>query len=235
MSNQSRKSSVALLDGDILTYRVGFASEDVSEKIAKARMKDTIVDILMEMTDVGDYEGYLSGPTEDNFRMALAVTAPYKGNRPGNKPVHYECLRDYLAEEWEFSVSSGQEADDDIAIKATELGAGSFIIVSIDKDFLQIPGKHYNWVKREYYDVSEIEGLRNFYKQILCGDRVDNVIGIRGIGPVKADRILGACTTEAEMYAAVLAAYEGNRDRVIENGRLLFLRRVPDQIWEPPQ
>ena len=37
---------------------------------------------------------FLSGPT--NYRTALATIRPYKGNRPSNKPVHYEKIREYL-------------------------------------------------------------------------------------------------------------------------------------------
>jgi len=77
-----------------------------------------------------------------------------------------------------------------------------------------------------------ITGKTNF--RILTGDRVDNIEGIRGIGPVKADKILKDCTTERELYEACIKAYDGNTDRVLENGKLLWLRRKPNQMWQPP-
>jgi 5'-3' exonuclease len=76
--------------------------------------------------------------------------------------------------------------------------------------------------------------LYSFYKQILTGDRVDNIEGIRGIGPVKADKILKDCTTEKDLYEACIKAYDGNTDRVLENGKLLWLRREANQMWQPP-
>ena len=103
-------------------------------------------------------------------------------------------------------------------------------MVSIDKDFNQVAGWHYNFVKKEKYYVSEQEGLRFFYKQILMGDKADNIVGIKGVGPVKADKMLAEATTEPEMLAVCLEAL-GN-DRTLENGRLLWLRRKHQQLWE---
>ena len=74
-----------------------------------------------------------------------------------------------------------------------------------------------------------------FYAQILTGDAIDNIIGLKGIGPVKAGKLLKECDNEMELYAACVAAYDGNEDRVIENARLLWLRREDDQIWAPPE
>ena len=101
-------------------------------------------------------------------------------------------------------------------------------------DFLLGYDNHYNFVKDLFYDVTEEEALFNFYKQILTGDRVDNIKGLKGIGDVKAKRILKECKDENEMYLAVLKAYEGNSERVLENGQLLWIRREPNQIWKPP-
>ena len=223
---------IALLDGDIFCYRVGFSSQDVSEKYAKARMNEFLVDLLTLYLEIDEYEGFLSGDV--NFRSKVAVTAPYKGNRSAEKPIHFHALRRYLVDEWGFTTSDGQEADDDIAIRATELGDDA-VIVSIDKDFDQVPGHKYNFVKRKSYYVSPSDGLHSFYTQILTGDRIDNIIGLRGVGPVKAGRLLEGCTTEQECYAKVLEAYGGDSERVLENGRLLWLRRRPNELWEPPR
>lgn len=221
---------IALIDGDIVAYRIGFASNDVSERYALARVDEFLSEMLMDL-DVEDFYGYLTG--EGNYRVNIAVTAPYKGNRSESKPVHFTAIREYLVSDWSFTLSNGIEADDSIAIKATELGDES-IICSIDKDFDQVPGWHYNFVKRNKYYVSPSDGLRSFYTQILTGDRTDNIIGIRGIGPVKADRLLAGCSSEQEYYSVCVDAYGGNAERVLENGRLLWLQRRSDELWTPP-
>jgi 5'-3' exonuclease len=70
--------------------------------------------------------------------------------------------------------------------------------------------------------------------QILTGDSADNIIGLKGIGPVKAEKILEGAVDECEMYQRCVEAYDGVEERVIENAHLLFLRRHEGQIWKPP-
>jgi hypothetical protein len=220
----------ALIDGDILVYRIGFASEEETESIAMARCSEFIEDLIL-FNGFGEYQGYLTG--KKNFRNEIAVTAPYKGNRKSAKPKHYQLLRDYMESAWSFTMIEDQEADDAIGIAAYEMEVGEYCICSIDKDLDMLRGDHYNFVKDERYFITEEEGIKNFYKQLLMGDRVDNIIGIKGIGTVKAERLLKECKNENEMYLAILEAYDGNA-RVLENGRLLWIRRQPNQLWTPP-
>ena len=222
---------IALIDGDILVYRIGFASEDEPESIAMARCCEFIEDIIL-FNGFDEYQGYLTGG--GNYRKDIAKTAPYKGNRKAPKPKHYDLLREYMTKAWDFTMIEGQEADDAIGIAAYALDPEEYCICTIDKDLDMIRGKHYNFVKDFFYNVSEEEGIFNFYKQILTGDRVDNIIGLKGIGDVKAKRILEKCKDEKEMYLAVLEAYEGNEERVLENGQLLWIRRQANQVWLPP-
>jgi 5'-3' exonuclease len=73
--------------------------------------------------------------------------------------------------------------------------------VSIDKDLLQVPGMHYNWVRDEKILVTPEVGLRKLYQQVLTGDGTDNIPGIYGIGDVKARKLIAACADELEMLA----------------------------------
>ena len=221
----------ALLDADILCYRVGFATEDEHENTAIETMAVFLEDLLMfDLVDTDDHELFLTGKT--NFRNEVAVTVPYKGNRKDvKKPKHLPLLREYLQTAWGASVSDGQEADDDIAIRATELGEES-IIVSIDKDFMQVPGWHYNFVKKVKKHVTPEDGLRFFYKQILMGDSADNIKGIFRVGEKKATKMLADLKTEQQFYQCCVEGL--GEERVLENARLLWLRRYPNQMWEPP-
>lgn len=232
----SSNSRTALFDCDIVVYRVGFASEDVEEKFALARTKELVHEVLFFELGCDNYELYITG--RGNFRNELATTAPYKGNRKDmKKPVHYEAIRNYLLDMGAHLIE-GMEADDAIAIKATELGYDNFVIVSIDKDLDQVPGHHYNFVKGELYEVSEEEGLKNFYKQILTGDRVDNIIGIKGCGPVKAGKLIDPCKTEQEMFDVCVKAYnddgQNGVERTTENANLLWLLRHPNKRYQAP-
>lgn len=222
----------ALIDADSLIYAVGFSSNDVEESIAVSRLEQTMVELCMDL-DCEDYKGFLTG--KGNFRDELAVTAPYKGQRISEKPVHFQALRCHLVTSWGFTVVKGIEADDAVGIAAYAVPEDETIMVHIDKDLNQFRGWHYNYRKKQKYYVSEFEGLVAFYTQILTGDRIDNIIGLKGIGPVKAKKILADCTNETELYKAVLKAYDGDEKRVLENGQLLWLQRKEHELWQLPQ
>lgn len=292
----------ALIDGDVVVYACGFASQHnihsvtlVGEKEPRAsftkkkEMKDWLesegleekdytvserldvepvenalftakqfIENILEKTNAEHYKIFLTG--KGNFREEIATILPYKGNRSStNKPVHYQAIKDYLVNVWKAEVVGGMEADDMLAIeqsRITKLGLdvpeygwpaediGHTVICSIDKDLKQIPGWHYNWNKDEKpVWVDESQAIRNFYLQLCTGDMTDNIQGIPGIGPKKAEKILEGCTTEKEMYDAVFSAYRNHmfpngikhpqqleevEARVEENAKLLFLVREID-------
>lgn len=219
-----------LIDADILNYRIGFATNSEDESVAVRTMAVFLEDLLLfELPEVQTWELHLTG--FNNFRNNYAVTVPYKGNRTSDKPVHYKLLREYLVSSWNAEVSDGIEADDMLAIRQTELGDDS-IIVTLDKDLNQVVGWHYNFVKKEKYYVTQEEGLLNFYKQFLTGDKVDNIIGAKGIGDVKADNMLRG-KTEAEMWSIIVEKL--GEERAIENGHLLYMLRTRDDYFKPPE
>ena len=45
------------------------------------------------------------------------------------------------------------------------------------------------------------------FLQTLMGDTSDNIKGLRGIGPAKAQKILDGCLTRSELWAATKQAY----------------------------
>lgn len=226
----------ALLDSDIYAYRAAAACENEDELQAVRSVDSLIINTLMCGVDkcgyVDEWKLFLTG--KGNFRNDIAVTAPYKGNRADKvKPKHLAALRKHLMQEWKADMSEGQEADDSIAIEATKLGDDG-VIVSLDKDLDQVAGWHYNFVKREAYYITENVGLLRLYMQILTGDAADNIIGIRGVGNIKAKKMLEEAVDETELFQRCVEAYDGNEDRVVENAHLLFLRRHEGQTWIPP-
>lgn len=224
---------IGLVDADILTYQIGFGAEGDSEKNALNTLDGFICDLmLLGLPDVVDFEFFLTGKEPPNFRIDVAVTQPYKGNRSSPKPQHFQALRDRLEKYWGATVSKGEEADDLISKRMTELG-DKCICISIDKDLDTVQGWHYNFRKAKLYYVGEDMALYNFYHQLLTGDRVDNIRGVQGIGPKKADKILEGLTSEDEMWSACVEAH-GSRERAIEDAILLHVRRKDNEIWLPP-
>jgi len=169
---------------------------------------------------------YLTADDHTNFRYDVAKTKPYKGNRSTPKPVHYHSVRTYLREQWKAVMVSGMEADDAIGIDATT--AHKALIVTIDKDLDMIPGYHYNFVKKEFYKVSEFDAYKNFYRQMLSGDTIDNIPGLPGLGKVKAEKRLEGAKTREELEALVRAEYKKagfNENYYNEMRDLLWIRR----------
>jgi len=226
-----------LIDGDIVAYRAAFATQDKSPDDAVTKVDELMSFIIEKTVDMpfassGDYSTYLTG--KENFRYDIAKSAPYKGNRAENtKPIHLNLCRDHMVVRYQAVVSYGEEADDLISKAASALDYNC-VVASIDKDMLQLPCWHFNFGKNEWTKVTPFEGIKFFYTQILTGDRADNIIGLYGIGPKKAEKLLDNCNTEEDMWETVLRAYDGNLDRVVENARLLWLRRHDDELWEPP-
>ena len=221
-----------LIDGDIIAYRMAWACDEETNVAFVKSSTDTFVSNLLLVYEglVEGYQLYLTGT--GNFRHDYAVTAPYKGNRKSRPaPRLLRDIRQHLIEQWGAVVVEGEEADDAIAIAATALGDYA-IMASIDKDFDQIGGTHYDFIKNREYYVTEVEGLKFFYQQIITGDAIDNIIGVEGVGQQGAKDLIQGCRNESDMWDIVRDQL--GDDRALENARLAWLRREVGQIWEPP-
>ena len=218
----------ALLDGDIIAYRSAAAAEKFDVSVA-IDWSNRLVEDILNATGATEYQVFLSCPKEDNFRYK--VDSQYKANRKDVvHPQHLAAAKGFLVTSWQAEMCKDHEADDALGVNQKEDGT---VICSIDKDLLQVPGHHYNFVKKLLINVTPDEGLYNFYTQTLVGDRSDNVIGVRGIGPVKAAQILGGLLPE-EYYQTCKDLYAGDVDRYHNNCKLLWVWRKPNDVWEPP-
>lgn len=210
---------------------------------------DLIKNNIQKYTDgIGPLKFYLS--RHGSFREKLFPL--YKNNREDlRRPVHLEACKDYLLAHKHTGCIPGEyEADD---LMAMNQGANS-IICSVDKDLLQVPGHHYNWVTDTYREISETEGLINLYSQILTGDVADGIPGLHKVGPKTAEKLLKGLTEEADMYHVVFNKYietvpkmdiglsletEGFHESIMTlintNANLLYLRRsFEDKGWQEP-
>lgn len=217
----------ALIDGDIVVYRAAFSAKDDETWIALSRADKIIQDIL-EDTNADTYSVFLTG--SGNFRRELTPT--YKANRPDERPAHWESVREFLVTHHKAMMCNGFEADDQMGVEQDKVGM-STVICSIDKDLKQIPGRHYNFVKKEAVVVSPDEGKKFLYLQSLIGDKSDNIIGVQGIGPVKAEKALAELETEEEWYEKCREMY-GDDERYHLNLQLLYIWQKPSDQYLPP-
>lgn len=142
-----------------------------------------------------------------NFRKEVDPT--YKGNRVGKrKPCGYKKLKNWAKTQWHCCEQEGLEADDLIGIEVTSGKHDNFILCSPDKDMQQFPVRIWNG-KEEFTQTPEKAMLKRWH-QALTGDQTDGYSGVPGIGPKKADAILGK-VKDGRYYEAV-------RDAFIEAG-----------------
>lgn len=198
-----------------------------------------------------------------NFRERIATIRPYKGNRkPWHKPRLQREIRDYMVKQWRATTVYDQEADDEVCIQQSQRTTDGpmTVICGIDKDLLQCPGWHYDANKDAFAHISEAQGTVQFYKQLLTGDTTDNVGGCYKMGAKAASDLIQVAKATLEgdytdklapfLYSQVLQAYErsiqkhgadtgyeklGAEAAVLENGRLLWLRRFYGEMWTPPK
>jgi 5'-3' exonuclease len=225
---------IALLDGDLFVYRIGYTTEEEEEWVAEARLKSLIEDILAE-TQAEEYKIFITSTDKSNFRFA--EYPEYKGNRKQPKPKHYAFLRSVLKDIWGAEEVFGEEADDALGIAQTE----DSIICTIDKDLNQIPGWHYNFVTKEKYYITEERGIWFFYYQLLKGDSGDNIPGCPGIGEAKAHKFLPKeFVDEQLLYDIVCNLYKTQYEHkklpnyhtdMLRNGRLLKIRTIENETW----
>lgn len=190
---------IALIDGDTVAWRCAASCLPSRKKAAalgavfeELEMEplefaigraDELLYRICSITDADGYRLFLSGG--DNWRVRLYPE--YKAHRKDVvKPPHLFAVQDFLRERWQAIDCPGYEADDAIGISADD----TTIICANDKDMLTIPGSHYNFVKDEFKQVSEEEANYMFWWLMLVGDAADNIKGVAGIGPVKAQRLL---------------------------------------------
>jgi hypothetical protein len=191
-----------------------------------------------------------------NFRIGLATTKKYKGNRDGaEKPYHFYNLRAYMLSQYPSVIAEGIEADD---LLGAHLSEGQ-VCCSRDKDLRQVPGLHFTWQcgKQPMSGPDVVEdpgelivspdgkkvkgnGLKFFFYQMLVGDATDNIPGCPGIGPKKALPVLQDLLTEEGMLEAVSSLYkERVGDSWIEmfneQAGLLWIARGLDEDGNPVQ
>lgn len=199
----------ALLDADTPVVAAALSAQDKELWVATSRLDKTI-DNILSASGCSSYSLFVSGGK--NFRKEIDPL--YKANRP-TEPIKWrkEC-HEHLIEKWGAIETDGYEADD--AVGCEQRYDGSTIICGIDKDLLMIAGKHYQWpivrgghVVREemFHEVSPEEGMRKFFIQVLTGDTTDNIFGIKGVGPKKAEKLLSECSTEEELYETAKQQY----------------------------
>jgi DNA polymerase-1 len=204
-----------LIDGDVLAYQSAFIAQTnfqweeelwtVQSDLAIA--KEWIVDRLVSFKEKTNADDYILAISDgNNFRRKLFPD--YKANRRSKfAPIGLKPIREWLDQEYGTVIYPNLEADDVLAILATERPDRNDerIIVSIDKDFKGVPCKFYDFNRDEMHEINEEEANAYHLMQTIAGDAVDGFKGVPGVGTVRAKRMLD---DEGATWATVMKAYE---------------------------
>ena len=175
------------------------------------------------------------------FRHQLSPE--YKANRIGRrKPLGLRDLRAWLESEYDVRCHVNLEADDVMGILMTNGSYKDPIMVTADKDMRTIPGKLLRMDKMEVNDLAEAN--RNWMTQALVGDTSDNYPGLKGFGPVKAEKLLAEHHALPAMWSAVVGAYRKGGETFADallNVRMARILRYGDydfaagtvELWDP--
>ena len=205
--------TVTLIDGDTLVWRVAykFSEQELQDDQHWQVENQTTLELkqIMDKTATEYMVGFL-GDGLPTFRDNLALSVPYKGNRK-EKPDWYvkvsPIIKKFLKAKYGFQMVSGIEVDDVLSMTVHSLKEDhELIIAGIDKDLLQIPGKHYNYGNDSWLLVHPEVAEKTLWLQVLTGDSTDNIQGLPGIGPKKAEAILAEHSIDKYPFV-VLAAY----------------------------
>lgn len=221
--------NILLIDADSLIWQSCFCKKEVSEDgfihdidEATHKFDEGVFDMFNRLYEMGHsidkYKVFVGG--HNNFRKIVSPT--YKANRLFQpKPPLLDDVRFHAISAWGAYVCNGVEADDTVvatrkAILSTDFtGEKSVIVASIDKDYKQVPNLlfyNYHSMHLNLSLIEEAEAVRFFFMQMLMGDSSDNVMGIKGVGDKKADKILGsgnAFTYLRRTYAEYVKAFKG--------------------------
>lgn len=165
-------------------YARTFVVKDVLARV------DSFVTSILTVTKADFYQLFIADHTAektDMFRYKLAVSKPYKGNRPKSpayltywKPI----IANHLINRWLASPQRWIEADDAAAISIEKYrDTYDCTLCSPDKDLRQVKGKLYNYAKLTHHFYTEDEAVSFLFAQCMIGDtQTDNIPGLPKVG-----------------------------------------------------
>jgi 5'-3' exonuclease len=199
---------VALFDADSLVWASSYGVEEDID-LAIEKYNDSFTNIIYDLNEIYDISEVITfNNSKGNFRKILDTN--YKANRKSSGiPSVLTELHDYVTETYNSVSKYSLETDDLVAAYwkniAEEDGRDTVIIVSIDKDYKQLPALIYNYhyKHRCVYDIEPVEALYNFYEQMIIGDSIDNVNYCKGYGKKYAEKLLKDCTSHYQFTKKV--------------------------------
>ena len=254
------KEKCLIIDGNNLLY----SSYHVSLKLPWKMKKGTMfffLRVIISILKKGNYQKLLvtfdGGGT--NFRKTLFPE--YKAQRVSMPDELWEQMEEIKSLLKNININYIQlinyEADDVIASFVSQMTKNyphiTFDILTRDKDLLQLLNENINILKYNnrkpiIYTYTHFLNEYNFSPQnfvdylSLLGDNIDNILGVKGIGPVSAKNLINQFQTAENIYQEINSLpknykilLENKQNLVLDNKKLVSLEKdipLPINIYQ---
>ena len=220
---------IGLIDADYIKYYVIHNMKSETHEGAMEYWIHRAMGILNDMFTAKGLIFCFSGYSTGTYRNHIAIDKKYKGNRDtwSDNNVEEDKLNiyKYIKDRYPTLMFPDLEADDIVSMLQDEYT----FVFSEDKDLLQVPGTHWNIKGQKFYEIEDDDAFLFLMRQMLEGDVVDNIPGLKGCGSVGSYNILTNIDSD-NIPCGILGEYIkangviNGLDRFVENWNLLKLR-----------
>jgi 5'-3' exonuclease len=233
----TKESKIVIVDADYLPFKAGHPGKDefgdknpdLSEEEAVERLNEIIMKLYLSIEKYFIIDSfYLITKGRNNFRKQ--IDPDYKKNRKGDIPEIVLFLDNYLRDNLNAIPAPSGEADDLVYTLSKKLNHEG-IVVSPDKDLLQIPSIIYNPNKDKWVKIDQTTADYNLALQCVMGDAVDGVNPFPKVGIKTAENIVKLGMTRYQLMKAMLLSpillkYDNYKERIRNAYKLVKLYEV---------
>lgn len=151
---------------------------------------------ILDLTGCQKYELHFTGGGKESFRYKLYPE--YKANRKYiRRPMHLVAMKEWCCEHHNGTIHDLVEADD-VVVYLKRNNPEKYILCCVDKDvYNAVEGQHFNYYESGKYNINmkwvnttAHDAYLWPFKQAIVGDTSDNIIGIKGLGPARVEKLM---------------------------------------------
>jgi 5'-3' exonuclease len=223
--------NLAIIDADSMLYAIAYK---YNTPALCRKQVDKTIDRVMNLVGADSAVVYVKGP--NNFRFQ--ADPEYKAQRKDTIPPEIKALINDMYDHCDsFAMQSVDgEADDYCTFTArmARMEGKSHVTVHIDKDLDCIPGWHFNFKTDVFREITFEFAYRFMMQQFLTGDSTDNIKGLKGIGPMKAQKAMDGYSEE-QLWDCIVSTWQKHqgadwKDNFVRCVNCIYLRSDADDL-----
>ena len=194
MEENNNTQTTALIDADSLIYIACYCKPDEPKELDDCKfIISKLIQDIVDNTRASNYLLFLTVGRGFRYKVYPA----YKANRKGEKPVHFNEVKQFLIDKYGAIHHPELEADD-LCLISNKVIPNSFIC-ACDKDMIYLEGTHYHYKKNEWITTTKDEALKLFWGDMIQGQSGDNIKGIKGLGEKFVENFMLNLPTDTDL------------------------------------